>query len=114
MGTKRWQVQTRESCSGRGQERLRDPCLLIGTGKGLAPWRGAGEGSAPCSPMPVAAFIAQSLADQGIDTILTVTGGASRRLEDGTMVSSPLEDMFPFLSREELAENMIAAKAETA
>jgi acetolactate synthase I/II/III large subunit len=35
---------------------------------------------------------------------------ASRRLEDGTMVSSPLEDMFPFLSREELAENMIAAR----
>jgi acetolactate synthase-1/2/3 large subunit len=32
---------------------------------------------------------------------------ASRRLEDGTMVSSPLEDMSPFLSREELAENMI-------
>jgi acetolactate synthase-1/2/3 large subunit len=32
---------------------------------------------------------------------------ASRRLEDGSMVSSPLEDMAPFLSREELAENMI-------
>ena len=32
---------------------------------------------------------------------------ASRRLEDGSMVSSPLEDMSPFLSREELAENMI-------
>jgi acetolactate synthase-1/2/3 large subunit len=32
---------------------------------------------------------------------------ASRRLDDGTMVSAPLEDMFPFLSREELAENMI-------
>ena len=31
---------------------------------------------------------------------------ASRRLEDGTMVSSPLEDMFPFLPRDELAENM--------
>ena len=32
---------------------------------------------------------------------------ASRRLEDGTMVSSPLEDMAPFLSREELVQNMI-------
>jgi acetolactate synthase-1/2/3 large subunit len=33
---------------------------------------------------------------------------SSRKLEDGTMVSSPLEDMAPFLSREELSENMIA------
>lgn len=33
---------------------------------------------------------------------------ASRKLEDGTMVSSSLEDMAPFLSREELAANMIA------
>lgn len=32
---------------------------------------------------------------------------ASRKLEDGTMVSSPLEDLAPFLSREELKENMI-------
>lgn len=32
---------------------------------------------------------------------------ASRRLPDGRMVSSPLEDLAPFLSREELAENMI-------
>lgn len=32
---------------------------------------------------------------------------SSRRLEDGTMVSSPLEDLAPFLSREELKENMI-------
>ena len=30
----------------------------------------------------------------------------SRRLESGKMVSSPLEDMAPFLSREELRENM--------
>jgi acetolactate synthase-1/2/3 large subunit len=30
----------------------------------------------------------------------------SRRLESGRMVSSPLEDMAPFLSREELRENM--------
>ncbi len=32
---------------------------------------------------------------------------SSRRLPDGRMVSSALEDMAPFLSREELAENMI-------
>jgi len=32
---------------------------------------------------------------------------ASRQLEDGRMVSSPLEDLAPFLSREELSENML-------
>ncbi len=32
---------------------------------------------------------------------------ASRRLDDGRMVSSPLEDMFPFLDREELSQNMM-------
>lgn len=32
---------------------------------------------------------------------------SSRKLADGSMVSSPLEDMAPFLSREELAENVI-------
>lgn len=32
---------------------------------------------------------------------------ASRRLEDGRMVSSELEDMAPFLSRDELAENLL-------
>lgn len=31
----------------------------------------------------------------------------SRRLADGRMVSSPLEDMYPFLDRKELLENMI-------
>ncbi len=31
----------------------------------------------------------------------------SRRLPDGTMVSPPLEDMWPFLDREEFAENML-------
>lgn len=34
---------------------------------------------------------------------------SSRRLEDGRMVTSPLEDMAPFLSREELAENLLIA-----
>ncbi|MBV9495786.1 MAG: thiamine pyrophosphate-binding protein [Acidobacteria bacterium] len=32
---------------------------------------------------------------------------SSRRLADGRMVSAPLEDMFPFLEREELEENMV-------
>jgi acetolactate synthase-1/2/3 large subunit len=32
---------------------------------------------------------------------------SSRQLPNGRMVSSPLEDMFPFLSREELKANMI-------
>ena len=37
---------------------------------------------------------------------------SSRKLEDGSMVTSPLEDMAPFLSREELAGNMIAGVKE--
>jgi acetolactate synthase-1/2/3 large subunit len=32
---------------------------------------------------------------------------ASRKLDDGTMISPALEDMAPFLSREELAENIL-------
>jgi len=32
---------------------------------------------------------------------------SSRRLEDGRMVTSPMEDLAPFLSREELADNML-------
>jgi acetolactate synthase-1/2/3 large subunit len=37
---------------------------------------------------------------------------ASRKLDDGRMVSSPLEDLAPFLSREELAENMLVPLEE--
>ena len=37
---------------------------------------------------------------------------ASRRLPDGRMVSSPLEDMFPFLDREELRENLLIPPVE--
>jgi len=37
---------------------------------------------------------------------------ASRKLSDGTMVSPSLEDMAPFLSREELAENLISQKEQ--
>ena len=32
---------------------------------------------------------------------------SSRQLPDGRIVSAPLEDMFPFLDREELAENLL-------
>ena len=32
---------------------------------------------------------------------------ATRRLEDGTLVSPPLEDLYPFLDRDELKNNMI-------
>ena len=31
---------------------------------------------------------------------------ATKRLDDGTLVSPPLEDLYPFLPREELKENM--------
>ena len=33
---------------------------------------------------------------------------SSRRLDDGSIVSPPLEDMFPFLERDELQNNMLA------
>ncbi len=36
----------------------------------------------------------------------TLPKTSSRKLPDGSMVSVPLEDMFPFLDREELKENM--------
>ena len=32
---------------------------------------------------------------------------SSKTLEDGSMVSTPLEDMYPFLDKEEFLENMI-------
>ena len=31
----------------------------------------------------------------------------AERLPDGTLVSKPLEDMYPFLDREEFAENLL-------
>jgi acetolactate synthase-1/2/3 large subunit len=37
---------------------------------------------------------------------------SSRRLPDGRMVTSPLEDMAPFLSREELASNLLVPPYE--
>jgi acetolactate synthase-1/2/3 large subunit len=37
---------------------------------------------------------------------------SSRRLEDGRMVTSALEDLAPFLSREELADNMLIPPAD--
>lgn len=46
------------------------------------------------------------------DVVLDETQGfeprmSSRKLDDGTIVTPPLEDMFPFLERDELAANMI-------
>jgi acetolactate synthase-1/2/3 large subunit len=35
---------------------------------------------------------------------------SSRRLDDGSIVTPPLEDMFPFLDRDELAENVLDFK----
>jgi acetolactate synthase-1/2/3 large subunit len=37
---------------------------------------------------------------------------SSRQLPDGRMVSAPLEDMFPFLSREELQDNLLIPPME--
>ena len=38
---------------------------------------------------------------------------SSRQLPDGRMVSAPLEDMFPFLSREELQQNLLIPLMES-
>ena len=38
---------------------------------------------------------------------------SSRQLPDGRMVSAPLEDMFPFLSREELQQNLLIPPMES-
>jgi acetolactate synthase-1/2/3 large subunit len=38
---------------------------------------------------------------------------SSRKLEDGRMVTSALEDLAPFLPREELAENMLIPLLES-
>ena len=34
---------------------------------------------------------------------------SSKKLSDGRIISKPLEDMYPFLGREEFHENMIVA-----
>ncbi len=65
--------------------------------------------------------------EQQIEQVLAQSGGlicevmlcdyafsprlSSEKLPDGTMVSKPLEDLFPFLDREELASNMIVKPA---
>ena len=38
---------------------------------------------------------------------------ASRKMADGSMVSSPLEDLYPFLEREEMKANMIVTDGES-
>lgn len=42
----------------------------------------------------------------------TMPKASSRRLENGSFASTPLEDMAPFLSREELAENLLIQPVE--
>ena len=37
---------------------------------------------------------------------------SSLKKPDGTIVSKPIEDLYPFLSREEFNENMIVAPVE--
>ena len=37
---------------------------------------------------------------------------ATKRLEDGTLVSPPLEDLAPFLPREEVLENLFVKPVE--
>lgn len=44
------------------------------------------------------------------DTVIPTA--SSKKREDGTMVSKPLEDMFPFLDREEFLDNMIVKPLE--
>lgn len=59
-------------------------------------------------------FVRKTLAEDGpfIAEVFTDTNqiyepkSASKRLADGTIISPPLEDLAPFLSREELKENM--------
>ena len=63
----------------------------------------------------LAALIAETLAGEGpqlCEVMLDKSQAfapklSSRKLEDGRMVTSALEDLAPFLSREELAENML-------
>jgi len=55
---------------------------------------------------------------QACEVFLDLTQGfapklASRQLEDGRIVSPALEDMFPFLSREELKRNMLIPLLDT-
>jgi acetolactate synthase-1/2/3 large subunit len=60
--------------------------------------------------------LAEVLATEGpylCDVVLDEAQGfeprmSSRKLDDGSIVTPPLEDMFPFLERDELATNMIA------
>ena len=58
------------------------------------------------SPLPLICRVAVS------KTQATEPKASSRRLDDGTMVSAPLEDMAPFLSRDELAANMLIPLTE--
>lgn len=47
-----------------------------------------------------------------IEDDVVIPTASSKKREDGTMVSKPLEDMFPFLDRKEFLENMIVKPLE--
>jgi acetolactate synthase I/II/III large subunit len=60
----------------------------------------------------------QGAGPQACEVFLDLTQGfapklASRQLEDGRIVSPALEDMYPFLSREELKKNMLIPLLDT-
>jgi acetolactate synthase-1/2/3 large subunit len=83
-----------------------DP-LKLATAYGLRAWRAEGSGFDRA--------IAEALAADGPGLIHVVLDPAqameprpsSRRLPDGTIVSAPLHDLFPFLDRAELASNVL-------
>lgn len=79
---------------------------------------------------PFVRIDAVSNLERGIDEVLSVPGfmfcevvldasqpfaprSSSKRLEDGSMVSRPLEDLAPFLPREEYRDNLLIAPVET-
>ena len=62
--------------------------------------------AAMAMPLPLICRVAVS------KTQATEPKASSRKLADGSMVSAPLEDMAPFLSRDELAANMLIPLTE--
>ncbi|MBF0588478.1 MAG: hypothetical protein HQL53_05060, partial [Magnetococcales bacterium] len=45
-------------------------------------------------------------------TLLLCSDGLSGMIPDGTIVSKPMEDLYPFLDREEFLENMVVEPVE--
>lgn len=52
-------------------------------------------------------FVCEIMMDRDQEQIPKII---SRRRPDGTMEQTPLEDMYPFLDREEIEENMISRR----